>query len=163
MSKKKINLSAPWHIFRNKIAALFSGDSDIIVGQVDNTYTMKIEVKDKTKLAILDKYLPSYIEFGKVVLSIELAEYEFKNEAEEIGYLLGNTKAFVGVLDKGKSIGHTKPYAEFVPLVVQFHADDTSDSNGNFNGLMAEIAKEVLGTAKRYVYFSTAKNPVEFK
>lgn len=160
---KKLNLSAPWHIYRNKIAALFSGDSDIIVGQIDKTYTLTIEVKNKTKLEILEKYLPENVSFGNVILTIELAAYEFKNEAEEIGYLLGNTKAFVEILDKGKSLGHTKPYAQFVPFAIQFYADDTSDANGSFNGLMADIAKEVLGDAKRYVYFSTAKNPVEFK
>ena len=56
-----------------------------------------------------------------------------------------------------KKIGSIKPFACFIPEVVQFFADDISDPESKFNGLMADIAKELLPEAKRYVYFSTAK------
>ena len=160
MAKKavKLNMSAPWQIYRNKIAALFEGDKEIVVGTIDKNYNLEITVANATKAKILECYLPETINFGKVILDIKVTVKEFETEAEKIAYLLKDTRNFIGLkVPEKKKIGSIKPFAMFIPEVVQFFADDISDPESKFNGLMADIAKEVLPEAKKYVYFSTAK------
>lgn len=154
----KLNMSAPWQIYRNKIAALFEGDNEIEVKQIGKDRVLVIEVVNETKAAILEDYLPKTVTFGNVTIGIQVWIKEIDNDTDKIAYLLKDTKNFIGLkVPEKKKIGSIKPFACFIPEVVQFFADDLSDPNGKFNGLMADIAKEVLVGAKKYVYFSTAR------
>ena len=68
----KLDLSAPWQIHRQKLAALFELDSEVSVGAVElseSGYSLNVSVNNHTKAAALRKIL-ACPKFGNVCLSV---------------------------------------------------------------------------------------------
>lgn len=159
MGQEHINakLDAPWYSYQKKIAKLFEHDNKIKVdpvklitdeaGEPDH-YRFKIHVYGHLKAEALKLLLIDSVTFGNVRLVIDIVDHE-ENIDEN------NLPAIYGELFKGNDIlrdiktftdaaGVEHTYVRFNPRVVQFMDDDISDYNGNWSGLPAEIAREVL-------------------
>lgn len=164
MEKINLNVSAPWYTFQRKIKALFGQDPDIEVGDVFElnepvaNYGFDIEVKNHDKYIALDRVLPKVRAFGNVKIAIFL--YDEENCEEQEGDLFrtifeGNP-ALSEIICGEDYTGTKHTYVVFRPEVVQFFNDDISDYNGNWSGIMQDIAREVFADDARGVHFCTA-------
>lgn len=161
-----ISIEAPWYTYQKKVNALFEQDPDIIVGEVyepedgSADFAFDIEVRNHEKFLALDRVLAKQKVFGNITLNVVLFDEENANGADD-GIALYETifegnpilKDIKDVVDfAGTRVG----FVRFQPEVVQFHDDDTSDFNGNWNGLAEDIAREVFTEGYRGISFCTA-------
>lgn len=164
---KKVTIAAPWITFAKEVAALFDGDSDVLVESViengdlnlSYNYVLNIDVYDHKKFEALKKIMPEFKEFGNVVLGIclfdcENAEKKETDYAQIFGEAFKDNPNFVGMSFHPDVTGTTWKYAVFKGEVVQFFNDDISDYAGNWNGLMEDIARDVFGNVGN-IYFCT--------
>lgn len=167
MMNKIVKLSAPWDTFQKMVKALFENDKDVNVGAllVDDggkyNYILPIEVKNHEKYLALDRVMPACKTFGNIMVGIQIYDEE-NSITGSIGDLY--KKLFEGnsILDSvivtPDFAGTEHVYVQFAPEVVQFFDDDTSDYNGNWNGLAEDIAVEVFGEemTSPFIHFCTA-------
>lgn len=165
MEKINLNLSSPWYTYQRKIHALFRHDPDIEVGEVFETndpiadYAFDIEVKNHEKYIALDRVLPKVRTFGNVRIAIFLYDEENGEEAdaEALFRTIFEGNPVLSEIVSGEDFTGTKhTYVMFTPRVVQFFNDDISDLNGNWSGIMQDIAREVFANDSRGVHFCTA-------
>lgn len=159
MGQEHINakLEAPWYSYQKKIAKLFEHDKYIEVtpvklivddaGEPDH-YEFTIHVYRHLKAEALKLLLIDGIMFGNVRLVINIVDHE--EHIDENNLIAVYTALFndndilrdIKTFTDAAGVEHT--YVRFNPRVVQFMDDDISDYNGNWSGLPAEIAREVL-------------------
>lgn len=159
-------MEAPWYNYQKKVKALFERDGDIKVGDVyepedgSADFAFDIEVRNHEKFLALDRVLIKQKVFGNVSLNITLFDEE--NDNGEDDYVTLFETIFKGnpVVRDVKSVtdfaGTRFGFVRFYPEVIQFHDDDTSDYDGNWNGLAEDIAREVFVEGYRGVNFCTA-------
>ena len=162
----KLFIEAPWYTHQKKVKALFERDPDITVGQIyepedgDADFAFDIEVRNHEKFLALDRVLSKQKVFGNVNLAITLFDEENADGGDDLIALYETVfkdnpilKDVKDVLDPaGTRIG----YIRFQPEVIQFPDDDTSDYNGNWNGLAEDIARVVFAEGYRGISFCTA-------
>ena len=162
-TKKKasngVQLSPPWYILRNKIFYLLDPDEELMVSELiedkKGSYIIKITSENGEKLEALKKVLKESFEFGNVTVKVEfehVRDDEITIEDYETAFA-GNAN-FVEAVETGKGLFQGLRYIVFAKEILQFFDDDLSDLYANFNGIVADVAKEVC---KKYenVYFST--------
>lgn len=164
----QFTLEAPWHTFAKKLKALFAQDSDIEVSDAyeakegSGKYVVDVSVLSHEKFVAMDRVLVKEKHFGNIDLAINL--YDLENDTVHDGIEIfkavfkGNT-AVSEIISRADKTGTNWHYVCFKPEIVQFFDDDMTDANGNFTGLMEDIAKEAFENNCRGVNFCTA--PVE--
>lgn len=163
---KKLVIEAPWYTYQKKVNALFEQDPDIEVGEVyepedgSADFAFDIEVKNHEKFLALDRALAKQKKFGNVTLAVTLFDEENANGAEDYAALYETIFQGNPILKDVKKVtdfaGTPLGFVRFQPEVIQFPDDDTSDYNGNWNGLAEDIAREVFAEGYRSVSFCTA-------
>lgn len=165
MEKINLNLSSPWYTYQRKIHALFRYDPDIEVGEVFETndpiadYAFDIEVKCHEKYIALDRVLPKVRRFGNVRIAIFLYDEENGEEADAetlFKTIFKGNPALSDIITAEDFTGTKHTYVLFRPEVVQFFNDDISDLNGNWSGIMQDIARDVFADDARGVHFCTS-------
>lgn len=162
---KPVRLEAPWNTFAKKLKALFAQDSDIEVSDAyeaeegSGKYVVDVSVLNHEKFVALDRVLVKEKHFGNIDLTINL--FDLENDAEHAGIEIfkavfkGNA-AVAEIISRPDQTGTDWHYVCFKPEVVQFFDDDMTDVNGNFTGLMENIALEAFAKNCRGVNFCTA-------
>lgn len=165
MEKINLNLASPWYTYQRKIKALFRHDDDIEVGDVFELddpvadYAFDIEVKNHEKYIALDRVLPKVRAFGNVRIAIFL--YDEENGVEQDSETLFRTifdgnPALSEIVTAEDFTGTKHTYVLFRPEVIQFYNDDISDLNGNWSGIMQDIARDVFADDARGIHFCTS-------
>ena len=164
-----LKLEAPWNTYRKKLAALFDGDHDIIVGDIIEPddecvdYQLDIDVGNHEKFIALDRVMPKTVRFGCVTLGICLYDEENSDKTTDALKLYetifkGNPNVKEVILTQDH-VGSSHGYVMFKPEVIQFFDDDIYDLHGNWTGLAQDIAREVFVDETRGIHFCTA--PIE--
>lgn len=164
---KQMKLEAPWYTYQKKVKALFERDPEIEVTPVyepesgSADYSFDVVVRNHEKFMALDRVLAKKKTFGDITLDITLFDEENYSDGKE-DYADLYTAIFQGNgilkdVKKTKDIAGTLiGFVRFQPEVIQFPNDDTSDYNGNWNGLAEDIAREVFEEGYRGISFCTA-------
>ena len=164
--KENENLYSPWETFRRKLKALFDGDEDITVGEIqecaaeDAQYALQVKVRGYAKYLALSQTLLRTKEFGNVTLRIDP---DYADEQDETEYTASLYETIFKENPRLKDVrlvtdftGSKHAYIRFQPEVIQFPNDDISDYNGNWSGLAQEIAREVFADSGAGTHFCTA-------
>ena len=166
--RTKPKLQAPWYTYRNKLAAMFARDPEIIVGEIVESrderaeYLINVEVRSHRKYLALEKVLPRIVECGGLRVGIVLYDEENGHAGEDMSVLyetLFEGNPIVDEICAAEDWTCTRHvFVCFKPEVIQFFADDISDKNGNWSGLAQDIAREVFTADFGGVHFCTAAN-----
>jgi hypothetical protein len=154
----KLELSAPWVIYANKVAALFDGDQEVEVEYDNDAREVTIRVANATKADAISKLFPEEVEFGNVKLYIEVVP---ANEDQSNAALF--RRAFAGNLNVADVVTvdgvlvNDPTYVVFEPEVVQFYSDNGGDINGLTSTLYETIAKELWADRFPNILFCTDK------
>lgn len=144
---KNLELSTPWQIHRQKLAALFELDEQVTVGPVEqseNGYTVTVSVNNHVKAAALCQIL-ACPEFGNVKLSVIIEDTsEEETPADIFRAAFTYNRKFCGVEVNTDMTGTEWTYLIAEPDVIQFPADNLADYRGNFTMLIADAARDVL-------------------
>lgn len=157
----KLKLSPPWVTCVNKIKALFGQDKDIRIESCDSGPGVKLYVGTGCKAAALEALLPDFLTFGDVECAITVvpgndgSARKFKTDADAIAAAFEGNPVVAVIRPVSKGLFKDLTYVAFKREVVSFFNDDLADINGNWNGLYADIAKELL-TGADGVFFCTA-------
>ncbi len=146
--------------------ALFERDPDIRVGSVyepedgSADFAFEIEVRNHEKFLALDRVLAKQKTFGNITLAVTLFDEENAENAGDYAALYETIFRGNPILKDVKRVvdfaGTPLGFIRFQPEVIQFPDDDTSDYNGNWNGLAEDIAREVFAEGYRGISFCTA-------
>lgn len=143
----KLNLSSPWQIHRQELAALFELDEQVTVGPVeenDGGYTVTVKVSNHQKADALKKILASP-EFGNVKLTVAVEDTAAEESvADVLRAAFAYNRAFRGVEINRDPTGTDWTYLVAEPDVLQFPADNLNDYRGNMSMLTADAARDVL-------------------
>lgn len=159
----RINLSAPWVEYYNKVNELFRRDPDIHVIYDEGEQHLKLYVDNQEKATALAKFLPDKKRFGNVSLKISIfpANGEFNTDllAEEnqnvlIWNLFKNNPVVSYIHEVKGMFSFNALYVVFINSVVQYFSDDLSDINGLHSTLYQDIAKDILNVGAG-IYFNT--------
>lgn len=144
---QKLQLSSPWQIHRQKLAALFELDEQVTVGPVETTEsgpTVTVRVADHHKAEALKKIL-ACPEFGNVRLSVVVEDTAAEETpADILRAAFAYNPLFKGVEINTDPTGTDWAYLVAWPDVVQFPADNLSDYRGNMSMLAETAARDVL-------------------
>lgn len=153
-TNKKVGISAPWVLLYKKIRAMFDQDTELEITELQQligtaNYAFSIGSRNTAKLKAIEKILKSEYVIGNIKLFINF-EYQENGDSNVITDIDIQT-AFAGnpILSDVKKtddivIRDGMVFVLFEPEVVQFFNDDLSDYYGNYNGLAADIAKEIF-------------------
>ena len=162
---KYLRLEAPWYTYQKKVKALFERDPAINVGEIiepekgEADFVFDIEVLDHDKFQALDRVLPKCVQFGNVILAINLYDEENGTaDATELYKTIFKGNPIVkDVILAQDYTGTQHGFVLFQPEVIQFYDDDLNDYNGNWSGLAQDIAREVFCDATAHgILFCTA-------
>lgn len=159
-----VRVEAPWYNYQKKVAAMFSRDPEIEVGEVYQQengvdYGMDVVVRSREKYLALDRVLNRVMLFGSIALYIKLydAENTLEDAAIEVYRAIFKGNPVVrGIEDMVDEAGVHHGYVVFEPEIVQFYDDNLSDYRGNWTGLAQGIAREMFDDAAHGVQFCTA-------
>ena len=165
LTNVRLKVLPPWSTHINMIQALFDGDPQIACNTnyeaVNPTITLACSNGDK--VTALQKILPPEVEFGNVILKINIdgvpSNRAFKNKKELFEVAFAGNPAFaycVSPVDQGY-YWFDMVYVVFKNCVVQFFNDNLNDCHGIISILYEDIAREVLTTNEAVdgVYFNT--------
>lgn len=152
---KGFSLVAPWQTYRKMLAAIFTYDNDVKVGEAfetgsgdDKVVHIPVEVLRTKKCKALAKVLNTNIIFGKVRVNVDLYDVENGESSTNLqtfrDIFNGNSivSSFKTVRD---SCGVDHYYVVFDnDEIIQFPNDDLTDYRGNFNGLPEDVARELF-------------------
>lgn len=144
---KKLDLSSPWQIHRQKLAALFELDEQVEVSpveQTENGYSVTVRVGNHTKAAALQKVL-ACPEFGNVRLAVVVVDTAGEETpADILRAAFAYNRLFRGVETNTDPTGTDWTYLVAWADVVQFPADNLNDYRGNVTMLAADAARDCL-------------------
>lgn len=145
----KLNLSAPWYIHAKKLAAIFAMDENVTVGDVTETdggYVVNVSVSNHAKAAALDKILKKSVSFGNITLLVSVVDTtDDETLIETLKDAFAHNRLFRRIETEPDMTGTTeRTFIIAEPDVIQFYADDLSDYRRNFNGLAADVARELF-------------------
>lgn len=151
-----VNLQAPWVTYCEQIKAIFKQDPQVNVECVNNFTEINIRVDDCDKADALTQLLPSEKEFGNIKVTINIVPGNETSLSSLIAKAFAGNPIFSKVVNMDEQYpligGNT--YCVFNPEIIQFYNDDLSDLYGNFNGVVADVAKEVF-ESKDGLFFCT--------
>ena len=146
---------SPWVLFAKKVQELFGKDEGVRVEFTNEPLKLKLYVEGDNKADAIAKLLPSEVNFGNVVMPIEVVPSN--RDDSRMGLL---KRAFEGNpiikdFQTKEVIGNTLDFLIFRKEVVQYKNDDISEADGVCSTLYQDIAKEILGESEG-VYFCTS-------
>lgn len=156
----KLKLAPPWVTTMKKLEALFGLDKGIRVEVDDSAPSVKLYVGNAAKASALEALLPSSWKFGNVECPVTVVpgndgtKRVFKTAGEAVEAAFDGNPAVAVIRPVSKGLFKDLSYVAFKREVVQFFNDDLADINGNWSGLYADIAKELLDADG--VFFCTA-------
>ena len=159
----KFGIQSPWVTYWNKVKALFELDDQVDVSDIlpgaESGYEFTIMVlNNHEKWVALTQIMPAHMQFGNVTLKINISE----NMADNHYTVEAFKKAFEGnrrvrdIKEVVDMAGCAHNFVRFEPEVIQFYNDDLRDYNGNWTGLLQDIAREVFEDAAMDINFCTA-------
>lgn len=159
---ENINLCPPWETYRRELAAFFELDEQVSVSEVTETEDGKsvtLTVTDAGKAAALEKVLKKSVTFGNVSLNIGIID---ASGVDSLADTLKKAFAF-NELVRRVAVGHDHTGTEHVfvicvPDIIQFFNDDLSDYAGNFNGLVADVARDLFDAPAHFNTQDVEKN-----
>lgn len=144
---KKLDLSSPWQIHCQKLAALFEFDEQVEVSpveQTENGYSVTVRVSNHAKAAALQQIL-ACPEFGNVRLAVAVVDTAAEETSADIlRAAFAYNRLFQGVETVTDPTGTDWTYLVAWADVVQFPADNLNDYRGNISMLAADAARDVL-------------------
>ena len=161
----KTTLEAPWYTYQKRIKALFDGDPDIVISDVDTEssddgrYYVHITVSNHKKYNALFNLLPEVVNFGNVRLFFML--YDRENDMssraiEEVKDLFEGNPHINDLIEAEDATGTKHLFVQFKPEIMQFYTDNTQSYNGVTSCLAEDIAKDCLEGACAGIHFCTA-------
>lgn len=169
----QVNLSPPWYTLWNMVNSIVGKDPAVTVGQLQTSsmpYVIPISLSDQNKAQALANILIPTVQLGNITVNLQvsvngkpLTPVSPKNPedlANMVQVALKDNTLFVEVLVQPIfPYGPAIVWPVFTKSVVQFYNDDLSDLYHNFNGVTADVCKQVLNTSPGgfYLYASTIK------
>jgi hypothetical protein len=159
-------LSPPWYTYHRKVQALFGGDPQVMVkdlAEVQGGYEYMILVNNTEKASAIKTLLKNPVSIGSVnVHAAILGPDENDIKETDVIDLELCEKAFSGNPIFKETVIRSYAmyefgYCVFKKQVVQFWNDDLSDYYGNYSGLAADIAKEILNPCEGVMYCTAAE------
>lgn len=156
----KLKLSPPWVTYIKKIEALFGQDPEIRIESDCEAPSVKLYVANADKAAALAAMLPEKWTYGNVECRVtvvpgnDAVPCKSKTPAEAVCAAFAENPVVAVMRPVSKGLFRDLSYVAFRREVVQFFNDDLADINGNWSGLYADIAKELLDADG--VFFCTA-------
>lgn len=165
MKTQTLKISPPWIVWQKQAKALFENDPDIWIDAATAAADPEITlyVAKPAKAAALARMLPECKEFGNVKCRINIVPPNGalampkapEGGAELAMAAFGENGAVACIRQVSKGLFRDLAYVAFDREVVQFPADNIADINGNWSGLMEDIAREVCERAEG-IFFCTA-------
>ena len=148
MPEKKLQFSAPWIIFSNRVKALFRKDPEVMTEYDDNEKVLTIRVDNGRKYDAICHLFPLEKTFGNVTVKIQVVP---ANEDKEVTWADLFKDAFAGnpIFAKAEHMEGDLggcDYVLFKPEVVQYYSDNFFDYYGLTTELYQDLAKEVFDT-----------------
>jgi len=155
---RTLRLSPPWHTFFNFVKHAIGKDRQVKVLEMKEVsevdFLIQIETKDKDKALALATILEPYKEFGNIKVYVEVlcfGKVVMPSEKKQNVCTLMNfyEKAF-GANDYFVHVefkdffGNMMLFPVFKKEVIQFFNDNLADLYQNFNGVVADVFKEIL-------------------
>ena len=141
---RQLVLGTPWSLYAQRVKSLFGPDPDVTVEYQDDARFLLLRVKGSAKAAAISALLPSEMDYGSVILRIEVTQV-FGDPGEDrklFDDAFGGNPVFSGTA-MGGIVGDI-PYALFKPAVVQLHEDDVSKYEGLVTMTYEELARSVV-------------------
>ena len=149
---------APWVIYVNKVKEIFGKDEAVkisFVDEDDGEPILTLRVEGDSKADAIAKLLPSTVEFGNVILKINVIPANYSNDRMDVLKRAFEGNPVVKEFISTDVYGNPMQYVVFNKEVVQYKSDDISDANGVTSTLYQDIAKEIF-SEKDGVYYCTA-------
>ena len=148
---RKLDLSAPWQIYRQELAKLCEGDDAVTVGPVGEGYESEqkyvtLEVSNHTTAAALEKLFkePKTLECGvKVFVKVKDTAQE-ETLADILRDAFAHNRLVRGVETQTDPTGTQWTYLVMEPDVLQFPADNLADYRRNMTLTAEQAARDVL-------------------
>lgn len=149
--KQYLNMTAPWYVQQEKLAAFFELDDSVSVGDVTpidgaeaGNYVVTVSVSNHAKAAALDKHLRKTYEFGNVTLRVNVLDVADEETPEEIlKNAFAHNRLIRGVVhEDGNGFERTFVVAE--ADVLQFAADNLADYRRNISMLASDVGSELF-------------------
>lgn len=159
MNNKEFEMASPWMIYFRKLDTFFRNDDSVNVTFDKDNNAIKIYVTGEAKAEALGKLLPSRKSFGNVIIDIIIypANTSTKSRMELLKTALEGNKAVSYIRSMSIASLNDFNFIVFVPKVVQYYNDDTSDINGICSTLYQDLAKDLFGE-QAGIFFCTDLN-----
>jgi len=156
---KEVEMASPWMIYFRKLDTFFRNDDSVNVTFDKDNNAIKIYVTGEAKAEALGKLLPSHKSFGNVIIDIIIypANTSTKPRMELLKTALEGNKAVSYIQSMNIASLNDFNFIVFVPKVVQYYNDDTSDINGICSTLYQDLAKDLFGE-QAGIFFCTDLN-----
>ena len=163
MSNIEVKLSAPWHIFAEKMKKLFEGDKDITVTYTDdNIHMINVLVDSQDKYEALVKLLPTMKEFGNVKVLIDVVpSNKTKTRRELFETLLKDNPVFSCIFTTKTPDDTEIDYVMFKPKIASYYADNLQNPWGYNSELYENIAREVFEDTEGVMFTTDLKEGLE--
>lgn len=159
----KFAIQSPWVTYYNMVTKLFELDDKVIIGDIGKwsdkaDYEFDITVVDHEKYIAMTQLMPSVIQFGNVTLKINVRDGASDRDyvVEAFKELFKGNRSVRDIKEVADMTGTTHSFVRFEPEVIQFPNDDMTDYNGNWSGLMQDIAREIFDVNSLEISFCTA-------
>lgn len=159
-----LKLSPPWNIYVAEVEALFKFDKQVHVVYDQEERKLSLYVDDGRKADALDKLIPHEVEFGNIVMHVEVipanAYTGNLSVSKDTLFKLafdGNEAFSRAIAVRNAYMTNDLTYVVFVKKVVQIWTDNLGDLYGLHSTLYQDIAKDVFGDCDG-VFFCTEPN-----
>lgn len=149
---RKLDLSAPWQIYRQELAELFAFDDAVTVGPVEEGYgyesenqSVTLEVSNHTTAAALEKLFKEPKTFGNVKLTVEVKDTaQEETLADILRDAFAHNRLVRGVETQTDPTGTQWTYLVMEADILQFPADNLADYRRNMTLTAEQAARDVL-------------------
>lgn len=147
---RKLDLSAPWQIYRQELAALLEYDDAVRVGPVEDTDDasgkfVTVEVSNHTTAAALEKLFAEPKTFGNVTLTVEVKDTaQEETLADILKDAFAHNPIVRGVETQTDPTGTQWTYLVMEPEILQFPADNLEDYRRNMTLTAEQAARAAL-------------------
>ena len=168
-----LRLSPPWHTYFNFIKETIGHDPCVEVLDMkevlSNQFLIQIQVQSNVKARALATILELHKNFGNINIDIEIIHcgcpvcpYEDITDIDDLLKLFRlalDTNCYFEFVRAVKIMVFNAIFPVFKKAVIQFFNDDLSDFYHNFNGVAADVFREVLKHQINGIYInpSTSK------
>ena len=155
---RTLKLSPPWHTFFNFVKHTIGKDKQVKVLEMkevsETDFIIQIEVKDKDKALALATILEPHKEFGNINVYVEVLCFgKAVKPSEKKQNVCTLVKFYEKAFETNKYFVHAEVvdffgsmilFPVFKKEIIQFFNDNLADLYQNFNGVVADVFKEML-------------------